>query len=57
VSSDVEAAFSEVERNASLAETASLELERAYHHLLASAEQRSASGVQAKNDFRRLVEV
>ncbi|APR80294.1 Hypothetical protein A7982_05641 [Minicystis rosea] len=52
----VESALRELEREASLAEVAGVELEAAYHRLLASAESRSDDGVRAKNEFRRLIE-
>lgn len=52
----VEAAFREVERDAALAEVASVELEAAYHRLLKAAEGRSVDGIRARDEFRRLVE-
>lgn len=56
LSADVEAAFHEVEREAALAEVASVELEGAYHRLLQAAERRSAEGVRAKDELRCLLE-
>jgi len=50
------AVFRELEREAALAEVAGVELESAYHRLLAAAEGRSRDGVQAKDDFRRALE-
>jgi hypothetical protein len=53
---EVEAGFRELEREAALAEVASVELERAYKRLLGAAERRSGECVRAKDDFRRLVD-
>jgi hypothetical protein len=49
-------AFRELEREAAFAEVAGVELESAYHRLLAAAEGRSRDGVQAKEDFRALLD-
>ncbi len=51
-----EAAFRELERDASLADVASVELEHAYARLLVAAERQSAASVGARDAFRALIE-
>ncbi len=53
---EAEAALRDLEREAALAEVAGVELEHAYHRLLAAAEQRPGDGARAKNEFRSLVD-
>lgn len=55
-SAETQAAFRELEREAAFADVAGVELEGAYHRLLEVAESRPRDGVQAKEDFRRMLE-
>jgi hypothetical protein len=52
---DVEAAFRDVERDAALADVASVELEHAYRRLLEESGRQSGATVQARDNFRLLI--
>ncbi len=54
--SSVEAAFRAFERDAELADVASVELEHAYKSLLAAAERQSSAGLHARDAFRALID-
>jgi hypothetical protein len=51
-----EAAFRELERDAALADVASVELEHAYQRLLLAAEQQTGESTSARDAFRALLE-
>lgn len=52
----VEAAFRALDRDAALADVASVELEHAYRRLLLAAERQSAASLEARHAFRGLIE-
>ena len=51
-----EAAFRAFERDAALADVASVELEHAYRSLLAAAERQTGAGLHARDAFRALID-
>jgi hypothetical protein len=53
---DVEEAFRELERDAALADVASVELEHAYRRLLLAAERQSVATLKARDAFRALID-
>ncbi len=51
-----QAAFRALERDAALADVASVELENAYRNLLVAAERQSGAGLHARDAFRRFID-